>query len=53
MVPQRIPYVNVSQYARDFGLADTFEDLEEFITVMSQMDDVWIKHATPSETRKK
>jgi hypothetical protein len=39
-----IPYGALSQYAADHGLADTTELLDEFVSIIQQMDAVYLAH---------
>lgn len=51
-LPRALPYDMVSLYAKDHEFAATQEDLDEFLAVVHQMDDVYLDHVKRSMKEK-
>ena len=44
IIPNGLLYTEMVAYARDHDMAETLEDLDEFLTVMRAMDVVFMEH---------
>ena len=44
--PMPIPYSELSVYARDHGLADSYADLDEFVYLIGKMDRTYLDHVS-------
>lgn len=45
--PMHLTYTDKSGYAKDHGMAETVEDLDDFLYLLDAMDDEWLKLNTP------